>query len=149
VRVNEIQWLFEQLGDDYISGWGFGSVFYSTIRYHNRLFESAPHIGIVTPLLKGGLIMAVAFIVIPLAMCLGALRRRTPEARAAMGCVLVYIVTASLSGGWYPYQTLMFGVGVGMATIKRRPRPEFAGPIREPHTFLPVQASYGTSAVIQ
>jgi hypothetical protein len=147
VRINEIQWLFEQLGDDYLSGWGFGSVFYSTIRYHNRLFESAPHIGIVTPLLKGGLMMAVAFIVIPVAMCLGALRRKTPEARAAMGCVLVYIVTASLSGGWYPYQTLMFGVGVGIVTIKRRPRPEFVNSIREPHAFLPVQASYGTSAV--
>lgn len=141
VRINELQWLFEQLGDDFLSGWGFGSVFYSSIRYHNRQFEAAPHIGIVTPLLKGGLVLTTALIFVPIAMCLAALWRRSPEARAAAGCVLVYLVTASLSGGWYPYQTLMFGVGVGMASIRRLSRSEFSQVVGIPMRLSPTTAA--------
>lgn len=124
-RVTELQWMFEQLGDDYVSGWGLGSLFHSTIRYHNREFETAPHVGIVTFLLKGGVAMTLTFVLVPLMLCVPALRGRKPTGRAGVGCVVVYLATASLSGGWFPYQLLMFGVGVGLLTNTRRvfPRP--------------------------
>jgi len=120
-RGLELGWLFDQLGSDFISGWGFGSLFYSPIKYHDRPFEAAPHIGIVTFLFKGGLFMAAVFVITPLAMSIRSLWDGTPRARAAVGCVLVYLASASLSGGWYPYQTLMFGIGIGMAAVRRRP----------------------------
>jgi hypothetical protein len=119
-RGVELQSLFEQLGDDYVSGWGFGSLFYSPIKYQNRLFETAPHVGIVTFLLKGGLIMGVIFVFVPVAMCVRSLWTKAPVARAATGCVLVYLTTACMSGGWYPYQMMMFGVGVGMVSLQQR-----------------------------
>lgn len=118
-RGIELKWMFDQLGEDYISGWGFGGLFYSTIRYHNRPFETAPHIGIVTFLLKGGVIMALTFVLAPLIMCIRALSVRTPQTRAATGCVFVYFAIACLSGGWYPYQMLMFGMGVGILSARR------------------------------
>ncbi|MEQ1884650.1 MAG: hypothetical protein ABL967_06285 [Bryobacteraceae bacterium] len=122
-RLIELRWMFEQLGDDFLSGWGFGSLFYSTIRYQGRLFETAPHIGIATSLLKGGIFLAIVFVVIPVVKCAIGLMKRTPAAIAAAGCVLVYVVTASLSGGWYPFQTLMFGVGLGISYLRHRPVP--------------------------
>ncbi len=118
-RRVELEWLFNQLGDDVVAGWGLGSLFFSTIKYHNRPLEVAPHVGIFTFLLKGGILMAMIFVVLPLLMCLRSLRHRTERARAGIGCVLVYCATASLSGGWYPYQMLLFGVGVGMVSIRK------------------------------
>ncbi|MEQ1945798.1 MAG: hypothetical protein ABL995_01320 [Bryobacteraceae bacterium] len=120
-RLIELRWMFEQLGDDFLSGWGFGSLFYSTIRYQGRLFETAPHIGIATSLLKGGVFLALVFLVIPVVKCAIGLANRTPAAIAAAGCVLVYVVTACLSGGWYPFQTLLFGVGLGISYLRHRP----------------------------
>jgi hypothetical protein len=131
-RGVELTWLFDQLGNDYISGWGLGSLFYSPIRYNGRPFEAAPHIGIVTFVLKGGFLMAAAFVLVPLSMCIRASRERTSRSRASIGCVLVYLASASLSGGWYPYQTLMFGVGIGLAAR--------AGDRRTSSTSLPILA---------
>lgn len=146
-RVTELQWMVEQLGDDYISGWGLGSLFHSTIRYHNREFETAPHIGIATYLLKGGLPMAITFVFVPLMLCVPALTKRTPGRRAGVGCVVVYLATASLSGGWFPYQLLLFGVGVGMLAPLRRqlvhavPQPSSrGGGYREPASAQPLTA---------
>jgi hypothetical protein len=122
-RGNELSWMFEQLGNEVISGWGFGSLFYSPIRYNNRPLESAPHVGIATFVLKGGLVMVVTFVIVPLILSVRSLSGRTPKALAANGCVLVYMATACLSGGWYPYQMLLYGVGVGMLLAPKRTRP--------------------------
>lgn len=127
-RYVELQMMFDHLAGDIWTGQGFGVFFTSPVIVNGSPLAIAPHIAIFTLLLKGGVLIFAALIVIPgivaLARTLAA--RGKPIADACWGSVLLYLTASSMSGGWGFFHLFLYGLFLGLAL--RQPRQ--AGGIR-------------------
>lgn len=110
-RGDEISLMFEQLGVRLFTGIGIGGAYFGGIAYKdNPLGVSfAPHIGILTPLLKGGVIALFTLVVWPVFSGVRALcsSRTSPYRNAVLLSITVYVVLSSVSGGYY-YGNIVF-----------------------------------------
>jgi hypothetical protein len=128
-RTREANMLIDQLLDRGVlfTGLGFGSRFVSPVPVEvdgvaGVMLASAPHIGILTLLQKGGLLVFGTIVLCPL---LSAIRRavRHPRARninagACWGMVL-YFTYSSLSGGWGAPELFLYGLLVALIRTDR------------------------------
>jgi len=111
-RFEELTMMLDQMETrDWIYGVGFGTGFESPImRETDTGLATAPHIGIVTLLLKGG---APAMVLLMLVPCFwgisGLLLSRRGSADPFFAGIGVYFVEASISGGWSFLPLLVFG----------------------------------------
>jgi hypothetical protein len=137
-RSMEVSMLWDQLSNDVIWGQGMGSRFISDVVIDGDPLASAPHIGILTFLMKGGVL---AFAVYALAPALGALlvffsSRSLNTQRGAAASILVFIALACMSGGWGPLLLFAYGLAISAAAgdvPRRLPPPAFrATPIKAP-----------------
>ena len=120
-RAVELEMMFDDIETpiDYWLGKGFGSRFWSCVGLNGGDLTFAPHVAILTPWYKGGLIGFVAVIVGPLALATARLvsTDADPERKSCAAGILVYAFLASMSGGWY-FLTL-FPCGVFLALLTR------------------------------
>jgi hypothetical protein len=114
-RYDELTLWWSQVSEDILIGQGMGSRFVSNVIADGSPLASAPHIGIVTFLMKGGVLMFSAYALLPLILALRAmLSVRLPnEQRGAAASVIAFIGLASLSGGWSPL--VLFGYGMALS----------------------------------
>jgi hypothetical protein len=139
VRWSELSGMFQQLGDDWSLGWGMGSLFDSPVGGLKDPYADSPHIGITTFLLKGGLIMFLPLVVVPLYLSVRGLLRSNSTANAGGLCVALYLTLACISGGWIYFEILFLGIGLGLllqsapqglrrGSVRARPRMAYESP---------------------
>jgi hypothetical protein len=134
-RWAELALWWPQVKDDIAFGQGMGSRYVSNVITDGSPLSSAPHVGIVTFLMKGGVVL---FLVCALLPCIVAVRvlfssSVSQEQRGAAATVLMFIGLSCLSGGWYSLSLFCYGLGIGSMTLRRKvlsARFERAGAIR-------------------
>jgi len=111
--------MLDALSGHYVSGLGFGSYYACPIEIGARSLAWAPHIAALTLLLKGGAIIFLICICLPLARALLSISSSTKTTEnVAFACgLLTYVVLASVSGGWT--FTAMFIYGACWAGLRR------------------------------
>ena len=112
-RLVELETIREAAGTDLVWGTGFGSAF--TII--NEYTTNAPHIAITTPIIKGGLVGALAMLIIPLAIAARSLFKghlRRYACFGALSSTACFWVFSSLSGGWAFVELWTYGMSVGL-----------------------------------
>ncbi|OHB75092.1 MAG: hypothetical protein A2W31_13090 [Planctomycetes bacterium RBG_16_64_10] len=125
-RYAEIEMMFDTLTGAMLHGKGFGSRFESCIGERGEMLAFAPHVAALTLWFKGGLPTFLAFIVLPATRGIHALLfRRNRIVGCACWCgVLLYLIQASMSGGWSYHALFLFGVhlNLGLAWSNRSKR---------------------------
>ncbi len=119
-RLDEVRIFWQAISGDLLSGQGMGSRFESNIIVADSPLASAPHLGILAFLMKGGIVMFLAYAVLPLLVAVMVLsfRPHCENQTAAAGAVLIYLISASLSGGWTPLSLLAYGMALGTMAAK-------------------------------
>jgi hypothetical protein len=115
-RIEELQAMFDQLGWRATIGLGIGGAFFSEIVWEGNPdgLDWAPHIAIATPLLKGGLVALCSCVLWPAAIVgLRLLKGTSAACRALLTSIGVYLIQASVSGGYHYGPLLILGVLVG------------------------------------
>lgn len=119
-RYQEVTMMFEQLQGHIFTGLGFGSRFWSPIGNEGDILVMNPHVAILTLWLKGGAVVFLLLMGLPVAwsaynVCSRqgyGVRQGTcqqlPSAVWSAGC-LIYAVQAAISGGWQCYSLFLFG----------------------------------------
>lgn len=122
-RYVEVSMLWRQLADDAVAGQGMGSRFVSNVVIRGNPMASAPHIGIVTFLFKGGWLGFAAYAIAPsiLALVLFFGPNHNVQ-RGAAASVFMFLATACLSGGWEPLPMLAYGMAVSATSSEWRRR---------------------------
>lgn len=110
-RITELHQLLSEYGPDMFVGRGLGSAFHSVTFDKDGLnYTAAPHIAIVTLLMKGGVAAFLLGIVLPAMLALrGVIFADSPEEYGVCVGVLLYLAYSSISGGWTFPQ--LFGYG--------------------------------------
>jgi hypothetical protein len=120
-RTEELRMMFAEVGDRIVLGSGFGSLFRSPVPYRGLLGSESdflaltPHIGIVTPLLKGGVFGFMLLVGVPVTLLIRrsfSSTRRSLRIWSGRCMVAFFLLVASTSGGWEPGILL----GLGLAT---------------------------------
>jgi hypothetical protein len=116
-RYMEVEMMFDQLRDNLFRGEGFGSRFESCIGRHGEKLAFAPHVAVLTFWFKGGLLIFLATAILPAmrAAYQLALTPTWPVATACWGGALLYLVQASMSGGWNFHALFLFGAFLSLA----------------------------------
>ena len=116
-RFVELSLFWPQVSDDLLAGQGMGSRFVSNIVIQGNSLASATHVGIVTFLMKGGVIAFLAFAVTPLLVALRMVfsSRHSQLRRGGAASVLIFIALACMSGGWDPLA--LFGYGLAISVM--------------------------------
>jgi hypothetical protein len=139
-RYIELLLFWRQVSDDLIIGQGMGSRFATNVIVEGDSFASAPHIGIVTLLMKGGIGVFVAFIMLPLFIALMVFFSKSQSRlrRASAGSVLLYVALACQSGGWEPLLLFVYGMAISVVVsgARRRVLRNLAGG-RDMGSYLP------------
>jgi hypothetical protein len=123
-RYQEVAMMFDELRGDIFRGEGFGSRFESCIGRRNEMLAFAPHVAILTLWFKGGLLIFLATAILPAVRGIYQLTMTpiTPLAAACWGGVLLYLVQASMAGGWNFHALFLFGAFLSLAiNLTRRP----------------------------
>jgi hypothetical protein len=119
-RALEVDMMFEDITTptDYWLGKGFGSRFWSNVGFDGGALAFAPHVGILTPWYKGGLIALLAVIVWPLGLATAHLvsMDADPERKSCAAGIVVYAVLAGMSGGWHFLVLFPCGAFLALAT---------------------------------
>jgi hypothetical protein len=119
-RAVEVEMMFDDMETptEYWLGKGFGSRFWSNVGTDGGGLAFAPHVAILTPWYKGGLIGFLAVIVWPLGLAAAQLLSMDadPGRKSCAAGILVYAVLASMSGGWYFLTLFPCGVFLALAT---------------------------------
>lgn len=121
-RFEELNLMWSQISNDLVAGQGIGSRFVSNVIADESPLASAPHIGIATFLMKGGVLMFLGYAVAPLAIAIFVLSSaaRPERQRGAAASVIMFIAMSCLSGGYSPLP--MFAYGFAMSfMIAREP----------------------------
>jgi hypothetical protein len=147
-RSEELSLWWPQVNGDLLTGQGMGSRFISNIVVNQDTMASAPHIGIATFLMKGGIFLFLGYAVLPLFVAAFVLfSPNLAEAqRAAAASVLMFIGLACLSGGWSPQYLFVYGMAISSMTFQWQRRTSSilrpAGKSRKSsrHAILPVLA---------
>jgi hypothetical protein len=117
-RIIELLLFWGQISDDLTIGQGMGSRFATNVfaGAGGDPLASAPHIGIVTLLMKGGIGAFLAFIVLPLfiAVIVSLSKSQSRLRRAGAGSVLLYLALACQSGGWDPLYLFIYGMAISV-----------------------------------
>jgi hypothetical protein len=123
-RAGEISLWWPQINNDLVAGQGMGSRFVSNVVVNGSPLASAPHIGIVTFLMKGGVPLFLAYAVVPLILAVRILFSPSlpKEQRGAAASVLAFIGLACLSGGWFPLHMFAYGLAIASMMPERRER---------------------------
>jgi len=113
-RFYEIDWMLSQLGYKLLYGSGFGVGYWWFIDPLTYYVEISyyPHIGIFTLLYKGGILVFILCIVLPIAFALFNFFVR-PISQRAMACqagVLIYAFQSCISGGFYFLPLFLLGI---------------------------------------
>jgi O-antigen ligase len=113
--------MWPQIKDDLFAGQGMGSRFVSNVIISGSSLASAPHVGILTFLMKGGIPLFFFYAVLPLfGSVYFLLRAGLPEQqRGAAAASLMFIVSASLSGGWTAPALFAYGLALASMLPKR------------------------------
>jgi hypothetical protein len=101
-RMQEASDLVDSLGTSALWGKGFGSVMTSAIAEEAMMkYATIPHLGILTLLYKGGLLVFICIVVYPgLMAARGLFVYRNPLRKAAAASLIVAYFLSSTSGGW-------------------------------------------------
>jgi hypothetical protein len=123
-RWQEIKLWWPQVNGDLAFGQGMGSRFVSNVVVNGNSLASAPHLGILTFLMKGGVLLFLCCAIFP---GLKAVRIiLTPSIaeseRGAAASVLMFIGLSCLSGGWYPLSLFAYGLAIVSMTPERGKR---------------------------
>jgi hypothetical protein len=115
-RTIELVLFWAQVSGDLVTGQGMGSRFVSNVIVEGDPLASAPHIGIVTLLMKGGVGAFFAFVILPLFIALKVFfsKRKSRLRRASAGSVLLYVALACQSGGWDPLLMFIYGLAISV-----------------------------------
>lgn len=122
-RFQEILMLFEQMSAyDYLFGMGLGSRFHSIVFVDGTDLALNPHLVIFAYLQKGGIFFFLAAVLIPtLVFGLRLLKPySSPIQLGWLSASLMYLIMASLSGGWEFYFTFLYGCSLAMNTTSTR-----------------------------
>jgi hypothetical protein len=117
-RSTEVSMLWGQISRDVVLGQGMGSRFISDVVVEGDPLASAPHIGILTFLMKGGVLVFAAYAIAPLVRALRVFfsaKSLTIE-RGAASSMLVYIALSCMSGGWNPIGLFLYGLAASAIT---------------------------------
>ena len=117
-RFEELSMFWPQVLGDAALGQGMGSRFVSNVIFEGNPLALAPHIGIFTFFMKGGVVMFAAYAIIPAAIAVRILfsGNRQEYQRAAAASTLMFTLLACLSGGWSPLALLAYGLAIGAMT---------------------------------
>jgi len=132
MRLNEAQDMASQAGDFLWLGCGFGSTFESPIIWQNESSAAALHIGVLTFPFKGGFLAVLCGLLWPFFIAVRLLfrARRNTMLRLACGNILLYIVFASVSGGWTFFSLFLYGTFIGIAFRHWNVRALISTPVR-------------------
>jgi len=110
--------MFEELEGSFWTGKGFGSRFESCIDKGGEFLAFAPHVGVFTPLLKGGVVSFALLIIFPLGTALYRLFRLNQCAigLSLSAAVVLYCAQASMSGGWNFIALFLYGATFSLAS---------------------------------
>jgi hypothetical protein len=144
-RWREVELWWPQVKGDIALGQGLGSQFISNVVNNGNPLESALHVGILTFLMKGGILLFLCCAILPLVKAVGTIL--TPSLsetrRGAAASALMFIALSCISGGWYPLSLFAYGMAIcGMMTESRMSSPQIARgsatdwPTRVPHPAL-------------
>ena len=120
VRVEELDRMFEELSGYELTGLGLGSSYVAPGYIDldtGKARALAPHIGILSPLFKGGVIAFLAVSIIPAFL---ALRRFffsspvDPISLSIWGGVLLFLMLSCMSGGYQQGPMFIFGMLISM-----------------------------------
>jgi hypothetical protein len=123
-RTEELSLWWPQVQDDIIVGQGMGSRFVSNIVAEGSTLASTPHIGIVTFLMKGGILLFLGYAVLPLFFAVSVLLsgNSSETQRGAASSVVMFVCIASLSGGWAPLPMFFYGLAIASMNPERQRR---------------------------
>ncbi len=115
-RAIELMLFWAQVSGDLVIGQGMGSRFVSNVIVEGDPLASAPHIAIVTLLMKGGIGAFLAFVMLPLfiALIMFFSKSQSRLRRASAWSVLLYVALACQSGGWDPLLLLLYGMAISV-----------------------------------
>jgi len=118
-RYTEIEMMFDTLTGAILPGKGFGSRFESCIGERGEILAFAPHIAALTLWFKGGLPTFFIFIILPATRGIHAVLwcRNNPVSCACWCGVLLYLIQASMSGGWSYHALFLFGVHLNLGLV--------------------------------
>jgi hypothetical protein len=115
-RTIELFLFWTQVSGDLVTGQGMGSRFVSNVIVEGNPLASAPHVGIVTLLMKGGISAFLAFVMLPLFVALMVFFSKSQSRlrRAGAGSALLYVALACQSGGWNPLLLFIYGMAISV-----------------------------------
>lgn len=117
-RYQELMMMLKQMsGYDYLFGMGMGSRFQSVVMVDGTDLALNPHIVIFTYLQKGGLLFFFLTIIFPALVLLFRLLTTVRASEIELGALaggLMYLLMASISGGWEFYFTFLYGAMLGI-----------------------------------
>jgi hypothetical protein len=112
MRYKEVDYLLAAMEDQIWVGKGFGSMFVSPIVLLSGNLAAGPHIGLLTPFQKGGLMASIPLVIWPLLITAGAAFRRR-RITSGFWVVTLYFIVASMSGGWHYLVMFVYAVALG------------------------------------
>jgi len=117
-RYIELLMMFEELEGSFWTGKGFGSRFESCIGKGGEFLAFAPHVGVFTPLFKGGVVSFALLIIFPLGTTLYRLFRlnQCVIGLSLSAAVVLYCAQASMSGGWNFIALFLYGATFSLAS---------------------------------
>jgi hypothetical protein len=117
-RVLEVEDMFDELSGNELTGLGLGSTFVpSWIENDNELRSIGPHIGILTHLFKGGIIVFFVVGILPACWALNRFfvsRSNDAISLSIWGGVLVFFVSSCISGGYGQGAMFVYGILISM-----------------------------------
>jgi hypothetical protein len=121
-RTMELLLFWAQVSGDLVTGQGMGSRFVSNVIVEGDPLASAPHVGVVTLLMKGGIGAFVAFVMLPLFIALMVFfsKNQSRLRRAGAGSLLLYVTLACQSGGWDPLLLFIYGMAISVMVCGAR-----------------------------
>lgn len=116
-RFVEVGMMLEQMTSlDYLIGTGMGSRFHSVVVVDGTDLALNPHIVVFTFLQKGGILCFLGLVIVPFISAVLRLIRGDGDALylGAVAGVIMYLLMASISGGWEFYFLFLYGVFVSL-----------------------------------
>ena len=122
-RLEEAKLMFEQLNLSLLFGRGLGGSFYSNVVTTTSPdgLATALHIGILTPLLKAGILGLFVLFIYPFFFCTkGILSKKTSLMQKGIcASILVFLLQATISGGYHYSNLIVVGIVLGALAIAR------------------------------
>jgi hypothetical protein len=118
LRMVEAEDVLETLRGNELTGLGLGSTFTLSLEDLKEDAQGlAPHIGILTHLLKGGIVVFLAVGLLPALLALNRFflpKRNDAISLSIWGGVLVFFVSSCISGGYSQAAMFVYGILISM-----------------------------------